>query len=206
MFPLGSVLLPGETLPLRIFEPRYADLLDDVLAGDRTFGVVLIERGSEVGGGDERGVVGTLARVDESTATGPRRYSVSCVGIERIRVEAWDSDDPYPQARTCSLPDAPSPPIDLSGVLAKRAQLQLLCGQGGRMDPQLRWVASQLAHPVDYTGPDPTADTFRAASDLPLGAADRQRVLEAPDAAARVDVIDAAVDDLIAALRFRLQV
>ena len=54
MFPLGSVLFPHALLPLRIFEPRYQALLDSCLAGDGRFGVVLIERGFEVGGGEDR--------------------------------------------------------------------------------------------------------------------------------------------------------
>ncbi len=58
MFPLGTVVFPYTAVPLRVFEPRYQHLLDDVLGGDRSFGSVLIERGSEVGGGDARFEVG----------------------------------------------------------------------------------------------------------------------------------------------------
>ena len=54
MFPLSAVLFPYATMPLHVFEPRYRALMHDCLAGDRRFGVVLIERGSEVGGGDQR--------------------------------------------------------------------------------------------------------------------------------------------------------
>ena len=63
MFPLGTVLLPFAHLPLHIFEPRYRALVKDCLAGDGEFGVVLIERGHEVGGGDVRFGVGTVARI-----------------------------------------------------------------------------------------------------------------------------------------------
>ena len=49
MFPLGSVLFPELGLPLRVFEPRYRQMVVDCLDTDRSFGVVLIERGSEVG-------------------------------------------------------------------------------------------------------------------------------------------------------------
>jgi len=62
MFPLGTVLLPRAHLPLHIFEERYRALARDCLAGDRSFGVVLIERGQEVGGGDVRFSVGTDSR------------------------------------------------------------------------------------------------------------------------------------------------
>src|SRR5690606_41668577 len=71
MFPLGSPLLPGSTIRLQVFEPRYLTMVADLLAadapGDRPpaleFGVVLIERGHEVGGGDVRSSIGCLARV-----------------------------------------------------------------------------------------------------------------------------------------------
>ncbi len=66
MFPLGTVLLPGMPLSLHVFEPRYRQMVDDCRAGDGTFGVVLIERGSEVGGGDVRTDVGTLTRIVEA--------------------------------------------------------------------------------------------------------------------------------------------
>ena len=54
MFPLSAVLFPHASMPLHVFEPRYRELMRDCLAGDARFGIVLIERGSEVGGGDER--------------------------------------------------------------------------------------------------------------------------------------------------------
>ena len=66
MFPLGTVLFPSVFLPLHVFEPRYQELTRDCLAGDNEFGVVLIERGSEVGGGDARFDVGTVARIIEA--------------------------------------------------------------------------------------------------------------------------------------------
>src|SRR5882757_6408667 len=63
MFPLGNVLFPHAQLPLHVFEPRYRALAETCLAGDGEFGVVLIERGSEVGGGDTRFSIGTVARI-----------------------------------------------------------------------------------------------------------------------------------------------
>jgi hypothetical protein len=65
MFPLSTVLFPHAQIPLHVFEPRYRALTKDALAGDSRFGIVLIERGSEVGGGDQRMAVGT-------SASGPR--------------------------------------------------------------------------------------------------------------------------------------
>ena len=62
MFPLGTPLVPGSLLPLQIFEPRYQQMISDVLeSSEPEFGVVLIERGHEVGGGDIRSMAGTVA-------------------------------------------------------------------------------------------------------------------------------------------------
>ena len=58
MFPLGTVLLPGGILPLHVFEDRYRELTEYCLGNQTSFGVVLIERGHEVGGGDVRASVG----------------------------------------------------------------------------------------------------------------------------------------------------
>ena len=98
MFPLGSVLVPGLLLPLHVFEPRYRALVHDVLAADGRFGVTLIERGSEVGGGDERTAVGTAAQIVQAEESPDGRWGILAVGEERIRVLRWLDDDPYPRA------------------------------------------------------------------------------------------------------------
>ena len=64
MFPLAAVVFPTTELPLHVFERRYQCLTNDVLAGDGEFGICLISRGSEVGGGDERVGVGTEAVIE----------------------------------------------------------------------------------------------------------------------------------------------
>ena len=87
MFPLGSVLVPGMILPLHVFEPRYRALVRDCTAGDGEFGVVLIERGSEVGGGDARTDVGTMARIVQADELPDGRFAVGAVGMRRIRVD-----------------------------------------------------------------------------------------------------------------------
>ena len=63
MFPLSTVLFPQAGLPLHVFEERYRTLMAECLDGDGEFGVVLIARGSEVGGGDQRVDIGTVARI-----------------------------------------------------------------------------------------------------------------------------------------------
>ena len=105
MFPLGTVLLPHMPLPLRIFEERYLKLLGDLMLSDTPeFGVVLIERGAEVGGGDGRFPIGTLASVTEIGTT-EQFYGLQSIGTRRFKVNAWLPDDPYPIADIDFLPD-----------------------------------------------------------------------------------------------------
>jgi Lon protease-like protein len=105
IFPLGSVLFPAMPLPLRVFEARYLQMLRDVFVEEPAeFGVVLIERGHEVGGGDQRFSVGTIARVVEVGA-GDGFVSVMTHGGRRFEVVEWLDDDPYPRARVRLLPE-----------------------------------------------------------------------------------------------------
>jgi Lon protease-like protein len=103
MFPLGSVLLPDMPLPLRVFEPRYVAMLSSVLGEtEREFGVVLIERGSEVGGGDVRFGVGTVARI-VSVQVAEGSIGVLATGAARFEVVRWLQDDPFPRAEVREL-------------------------------------------------------------------------------------------------------
>jgi len=105
MFPLGSVLMPAMPLPLRIFEPRYLKLLGDLVATENPeFGVVLIERGQEVGGGEKRMEIGTIASVT-NIGTLEEFYGLESIGTKRFRVNAWLPDDPYPIADVDFIPD-----------------------------------------------------------------------------------------------------
>ena len=105
MLPLGSVLFPGMPLPLRIFEPRYVEMLTALLReSEQYFGVVLIERGFEVGGGDQRFGVGTRARV-ASVGHGEGCIELLVVGVTRFEVVRWLQDDPFPRAEVRDLPE-----------------------------------------------------------------------------------------------------
>ncbi|MEP6842669.1 MAG: LON peptidase substrate-binding domain-containing protein [Pseudolysinimonas sp.] len=105
MFPLGSVLFPAMPLALRVFEERYLAMLAEVLQVEPSeFGVVLIERGQEVGGGEHRFDVGTLASVVELEGA-DGFVALLAYGTRRFRVLEWLADDPYPRARITWLDD-----------------------------------------------------------------------------------------------------
>jgi Lon protease-like protein len=92
-------------LPLRVFEPRFLAMLADILKDEPgEFGVVLIERGQEVGGGDVRVGVGTVAEVSDLDTSGDAVVMIA-QGRRRIEVVEWGDDDPYPHAEVTFLPE-----------------------------------------------------------------------------------------------------
>lgn len=133
MFPIGSVLFPHQLLPLHVFEPRYRTLVTRCLDGDRRFGVVLIERGSEVGGGDVRFDAATAAEIVEAAPLPDGRWLLEVLGRERVHVDEWLADDPHPWADVSVVtedapPDAVGPGAAecadrLRRLLALRAEL-----------------------------------------------------------------------------------
>lgn len=98
MFPLGSVLFPAMPLQLRVFEERYLVMLSELVRTQAPrFGVVLIERGFEVGGGEQRFGVGTVAEIVQVAAE-QGVVGLAAQGGARFEVVTWQADDPYPRA------------------------------------------------------------------------------------------------------------
>ena len=98
MFPLSSVIFPESLFTLRIFEPRYLELVKECVMTGQGFGVCLIEKGHEVGGGDERHEFGTVSEILQIAEMGSEQLAISCVGRKRFRVSKWLEDSPYPKA------------------------------------------------------------------------------------------------------------
>lgn len=178
MFPLGSVLFPAMPLPLRIFEPRYVRLLGDVLEGDARFGVVLIERGSEVGGDDVRSDIGTVAKVVSAGEVTEGLFAVVAVGTEVVDVVEWLPDDPYPRARVRPRAEAiDDVPADLvRSVTADFRRVLALATEAG---------TAAVPATVDLAE-DPTVRSNQIAGLAPLGPFDQQRILRAVGSAERL--------------------
>ena len=197
MFPLGSVLFPSIFLPLHVFEPRYRALVRDCLEGDREFGVVLIERGSEVGGGDARFSIATLAHVVSATELPDGRYALTAVGVARVRVERWLPDDPYPRAEISEITDVAPGPGARAAFDATVARLH-----------EVRDLAARLQG-LDEVPPLVLADdleqaSFEIAALAGLGPLDAQHLLEQPGTDARLAMLDASLADTASLLRARL--
>jgi Lon protease-like protein len=105
LFPLNTVLFPGATLPLLLFEPRYKLMLARCQEDDLPFGVVLIRAGREVGGGAEPFDVGTTARFIQVQERPDGAINVVSAGIRRFRIEEQLHDQPYLRGRVEFLED-----------------------------------------------------------------------------------------------------
>ena len=198
MFPLGTVLLPNAHLPLHIFEPRYRALVKDCLAGDGEFGVVLIERGHEVGGGDVRFGVGTVARIVQTAELPDGRWLVDAVGTERFRVTEWLPEDPYPVALVEPVDD----PTDTGGQAEEqRTAVERLLRQVLALQIELGFPAPSAVRTLDE---NPTVASFEAALLSPIGPMDCQRILEAETTPARLSLMESLLADAKDLLQKRL--
>lgn len=86
IFPLGTVLFPGGFLPLRIFEPRYLDMVSDCMRNERPFGVCLIREGKEVGEPAEPHPVGTLANIVDWGQDDKGALTIDVIGWMKFRL------------------------------------------------------------------------------------------------------------------------
>jgi Lon protease-like protein len=170
MFPLGTVLFPHTPLALRIFEERYLVMLGRLLDDeDPQFGVVLIERGSEAGGGDQRFRFGTMARITNVMA-GERDIHLIAVGGARFEVTAWGGEDPYPTATVRELPalvwdDALTPLRTEAERIVRRVLSRAAEYAEVQWDPNIE------------LSDDPLESSWQLAAIAPLGQIDQFRLL-----------------------------
>ncbi|MCW2495508.1 LON peptidase substrate-binding domain-containing protein [Jatrophihabitans sp.] len=186
LFPLDHVLMPGIGLPLRIFEPRYRELLADVTGegGDRRFGVVSVIEGSEVGNvalvGDapSTATVGTIAEILEVEPFTDGTSAVLTVGSSRFVVEEEaDLGKPYLMARVRMLdePIGVVPPGLAESARASAMAYNQLIARLTRREAE-----------IEPYPRDPVSLSYRLANDAPLPRADRQRLLEIESADERL--------------------
>ena len=95
LFPLSTVLFPGGTIPLQIFEDRYHSMVQDCLDTDSKFGIVLIKEGQEVGGNAVPHKVGTLARITKIRKLPQNRLYLTAVGETRFNIIELIQDKAY---------------------------------------------------------------------------------------------------------------
>ena len=178
LFPLHSVLMPGGLLPLRIFEPRYVDLIGRCLRRDEVFGVVLIRSGEETASEVSTAEVGTSARIIDFQPLADGLLGVLCRGELRFRIgERSQQADGLNRAEVEWLPNgAPIP------VQRHFQPLVQMVRQGlASLENSQRLMESHYE--------DAGWVSHRLAEMLPLEPALLQRLLELEDPNARLQLL-----------------
>ncbi len=184
MFPLEQTVLPTAAIPLHIFEPRYRELARVVTArAEPELGTVMIERGREVGGADQRASTGVVARVVRADELPDGQWGILAVATRRIRVEEWLTDDPFPRAMVTDWPDVDADTCRSSIGPGARSPLvdavARVAAVTKRLDPGRPSVTPDLSG-------DPALATWQASVAAGLGPFDSMRLLEEPSATRRL--------------------
>lgn len=179
LFPLKTVLFPGAPLRLRVFEPRYLDLVRDCLREQRPFGVCLIERGLEVGRAALPYAVGTLAQVVDWEQRRDGLLGITIEGVQRFRIQDVEVQPNELQIGIAERLEEPEPtPLPARyRALAQRLEriLQHLDGLYSRLTPHYDdayWVSCRLAEV------------------LPLSLFEKQQLLELDDPLERLAALE----------------
>jgi uncharacterized protein len=155
LFPLSTVLMPGASLPLHIFEPRYRQLTVDLVTGvvpDKQFGIVAVREGWIAGDdpGDEAGGlhrVGCTAELLDARRLPDGRFDIVTRGVRRFRLVQVDAEArPYLTGEVEYVPDEPaSAPDDLPALAtAARAAHRRYCITA--------WKSGEWSEPADEVG------------------------------------------------------
>ncbi len=190
MFPLGSVLFPHMPLHLRVFEQRYLVMLAELIKTKKVeFGVVLIERGHEVGGGEHRFGAGTVAEITELGAQ-QGFVGLAAVGRTRFEVVDWLTDEPHPRAEVRELPEL----VWNTGLAERRDEAEGLVRRTLVQASEFSEVYPADLQLLD----DPVAAIWQLAGISPVGELDQITLLRSTSAAELLDRIitlttDAAV-------------
>lgn len=172
LFPLsGALLLPRGGLPLNIFEPRYLNMVDDALGGERAIGMVqpsgLVTHGAPALCG-----VGALGRITTFAETEDGRYLITLTGLCRFRItREIDVETPYRQA----LVDYEDFADDLKpapGMIDRERLLPLLRRYAERRGYQVDWNSVESANAETVVNASATL--------IPFDASAKQALLEAP--------------------------
>ncbi|MGH3438090.1 MAG: LON peptidase substrate-binding domain-containing protein [Sciscionella sp.] len=189
IFPLGTVLLPGASLPLHIFEPRYRQLVADLISGeiaDKQFGVITIQPGWHQGSDEIERLheIGCTAQLQQAQRLPGGRFDIVTSGVRRFRLlDADDSSAPYLLGRVEWLPDS-----DVPSALGDH--LPMLAAAAHKAHERYCMVAW---HRDDWLRPELNTElgllSNLLAADCMLTTADRLLVLRECDPARRLSLV-----------------
>ncbi|HEV2636883.1 MAG TPA: LON peptidase substrate-binding domain-containing protein [Actinocrinis sp.] len=184
LFPLSTVHYPGVVLPLQIFEPRYRRLVADLQAeppgSERHFGIAAVKSGRESAADslDQIHEIGCLAELTRAVEHEDGRYSIVVTGTQRFRILEIDTSGPYLHA----LVDLLDEPVGAQAQGLKTASAALFLAYQRALGA-LRGVK---VGPTPELPDEPTILSYLIAASMVLDLADKQRLLAAPDASARL--------------------
>ncbi len=192
LFPLGTVLMPGASLPLHVFEPRYRQLTVDLVTGalpDKQFGIIAVREGwtHDRDGVDGLHTVGCTAELRDARRLPDGRYDIVARGARRFRLLELDTDSkPYLMGSIEYLPDSAvdSGGTDSAGLTkmlttAARAAHRRYCDTA--------WKTGDWSEPEPDVAPDDLPAVL--ATDCLLPMADRQSLLEQTSALERLRMV-----------------
>ena len=184
LFPLHTVLFPGQLLPLHIFEPRYRLMVEECLAGQMAFGVVLIREGQEVGEEATPFDVGTTARIGQVERLPDGRMNILCAGESRFKITALHHHRPFLTGDADLWPWTPLAPGDVDARVARLTQL---------LTRYMRRLAQATGNSVNLDDmpdePGPLANLAAIALQIPNR--EKQHLLSAPVIG---DLLDGCID------------
>ncbi|HXI14199.1 MAG TPA: LON peptidase substrate-binding domain-containing protein [Thermoanaerobaculia bacterium] len=195
LFPLPNlVFFPGTRMPLHIFEPRYRQLVGDVLAGDSRFGIILPKPGWEADyyGTPPLHLYGTLGTIEHSVTLDDGRFNILVHGDVRFRLVGLVSDSPYRVARVVEDPERVGNETD---AVAERERLAELSRQ------YLEYLPDQMEVPELGTA-SLGALTNALIMSLGIDVEAKQRLLEVGDMIDRSRQTGAELERRIESLRF----
>lgn len=179
LFPLRTVLFPGGELRLRIFEPRYVDLVRRCTRAQSCFGVSLILDGEEAGSPALPAAIGTSARICDFYTLPDGMLGITVSGEQRYHVASSRArDDGLILAGVDFIDDPPTQPLRAEHGLLSQLLDRVLGRIGGEHD---RFERCRLDD-ADWVG-------WRLAEVLPLENRERQELLQTGDAHRRLDRI-----------------
>ncbi len=184
LFPLRTVLYPGGPLPLRIFEPRYLDMISSCLKTETPFGVVLIREGYETGPVTTYDV-GTLARITDWYQGSDGLLGITAVGENRFRLLSLDCQDDGLNVGDVELMDEERT-ADLPAEYQSMAQI--LAGVLGNL--------GRLYEPLDKNYTDAGWVSYRFAEILPIRPEEKQSCLEIEDPIERLNMVKNVLRDV----------
>ncbi|MGI9647610.1 MAG: LON peptidase substrate-binding domain-containing protein [Acidimicrobiia bacterium] len=198
MFPLSNVVFPYMLLPLHIFEDRYRSMMSDLQEMEEPeFGVVLIERGWEVGGGEERADLGTAVQLLDAEEIEGGRWVAVAAGTRRIRVTSWLPDAPYPMANVEDVKD-----LEVGG---DGDELREVAYQAVRKVAALQAELGEPGAPLDFElATDPVIASYQACALSPIGPLDAQQLLVMDDPSGRLWELTEMLRDQIDCLEMQL--